>query len=221
MTRGVLKSLKGWDRFVFKREATASSQEEARRAGFGTSGNREPSSAEKDIDMDALEREGAGADSDDFEEALIGGSKLKSSGPSDPRPLLKVILLCGPPGTGKTTLAHCVARHCGYRPFEVNASDDRSAAVIKDTIARAMNSNTINVGSPLDGKKPNCIILDEIDGIDSRQSIDAIINIIKAPLKTSADKAGKKGKKGAESSSSALVRPLICICNDQYTPVLR
>ena len=45
--------------------------------------------------------------------------------------------------TGKTTLAHVVARHCGYRPHEVNASDDRSAAVLRDTLTRAMHGNTI------------------------------------------------------------------------------
>jgi chromosome transmission fidelity protein 18 len=35
-------------------------------------------------------------------------------------------------GMGKTTLAHVVATHCGYRPFEINASDDRSAPALKD-----------------------------------------------------------------------------------------
>lgn len=34
---------------------------------------------------------------------------------------LQVALLCGPPGLGKTTLAHVVARHAGYCVVEMNA----------------------------------------------------------------------------------------------------
>ena len=34
-------------------------------------------------------------------------------------------LLYGPPGLGKTTLAHVVANHAGYKVVEINASDDR------------------------------------------------------------------------------------------------
>jgi DNA polymerase III delta prime subunit len=42
------------------------------------------------------------------------------------RPKQKVALLFGPPGLGKTTLAHVVAKHAGYNVVEMNASDDRS-----------------------------------------------------------------------------------------------
>lgn len=33
----------------------------------------------------------------------------------------QVALLCGPPGLGKTTLAHIIARHAGYNVVEMNA----------------------------------------------------------------------------------------------------
>ena len=35
--------------------------------------------------------------------------------------MLQVALLCGPPGLGKTTLAHIVAQHAGYSVVEMNA----------------------------------------------------------------------------------------------------
>eukprot|EP00833_Pecoramyces_ruminatium_P009644 jgi/Orpsp1_1/1183676/evm.model.c7180000086241.1 len=37
------------------------------------------------------------------------------------RPFKKIMLLAGPPGLGKTTLAHVVANHCGYNVVEINA----------------------------------------------------------------------------------------------------
>ena len=43
----------------------------------------------------------------------------------------QILLISGPPGLGKTTLAHVAARHAGYRPLEINASDERSAKVMR------------------------------------------------------------------------------------------
>lgn len=41
-------------------------------------------------------------------------------------PIKKVALLTGPPGLGKTTLAHIAAKHAGYNVVEINASDERT-----------------------------------------------------------------------------------------------
>jgi chromosome transmission fidelity protein 18 len=62
-------------------------------------------------------------------------------------------------------------------------------------------------GNTLYGEqRPNCIILDEIDGIDGRASIDALITIIKAPLKSAVatsgggkNTSGRGGQKGDKS----------------------
>ena len=71
-----------------------------------------------------------------------------------------LILLLTSAGLGKTTIAHVVARHCGYRPFEINASDDRTASALQSRIQDAVQMQSV-----LGKRQMNLVIVDEVDGI--------------------------------------------------------
>ena len=87
-------------------------------------------------------------------------------------------------GLGKTTLAHVVAAHCGYRPVEINASDDRSGAALHTRITDACQMQAV-----LGSKQPNCVIIDEIDGaigsflLASLDVLQAIRRIYACPIR--------------------------------------
>ena len=43
----------------------------------------------------------------------------------------RAVLITGPPGIGKTTSAHLVAKLEGFTPIELNASDARSKKLVE------------------------------------------------------------------------------------------
>ncbi|KAJ7827471.1 hypothetical protein B0H14DRAFT_2814415 [Mycena olivaceomarginata] len=108
------------------------------------------------------------------------------------RPREKLLLLSGPPGLGKTTLAHVVARQAGYEVMEINASDARSGSVIDDRIRPALES-----GCAVGSTKPVLLIIDEIDGA------------------TGAGENAGLAKVETPNAKRPILRPIICICNDQ------
>lgn len=120
--------------------------------------------------------------------------------------------MSGPPGLGKTTLAHVVARHAGYDVLEVNASDDRNAATVEGRIRDA-----IEAGSGLRSRgKPTCVIVDEVDGAAGGSEHGFVRSLVKLAQDVPARKRGD-----SVTPPKLLRRPIICICNDLYAPALR
>lgn len=104
----------------------------------------------------------------------------------DTRPEQKILLLCGPAGRSKTSMAHILAATAGYRTVEINASDDRTeqelcikirSAVENTSVLPALNrhrhDNKSIANNNTQSTRPNLLILDEIDGVASSSSSDS------------------------------------------------
>lgn len=157
--------------------------------------------------------------------------------PFEEKPHRKILMLTGPPGLGKTTLAHVCARQAGYEVQEINASDERSSAVVKGRIRDMVGTENVKGvdNKAIDGKakkaaKPVCVIVDEVDGVVSGSGgsgeggfVKALIDLIMLDQKNSTalgtlQQAPAKKRKG---DRFRLLRPIILVCNDVYHPSLR
>lgn len=89
------------------------------------------------------------------------------------------LLLCGPPGTGKTTSILCLAHemlkeHFKNAVLELNASDDRGVDVVRETI-----KNFAKKSVTLPPNRHKIIILDEVDSMTeaAQQALRRIMEI--------------------------------------------
>ncbi|KAF2837359.1 hypothetical protein M501DRAFT_995968 [Patellaria atrata CBS 101060] len=164
----------------------------------------------------------------------------KSDGlPQEERVHRKILMLTGPPGLGKTTLAHVCAKQAGYEVQEINASDERSSAIVKGRIKDMLgteNVRGVNIKNA-DGKvrkagRPVCVVVDEVDGVVSGSGgsgeggfIKALIDLINLDQKNSQGLSAQDSTTGSKRKKKGdrfrLLRPLILICNDVYHPSLR
>jgi replication factor C subunit 1 len=112
----------------------------------------------------------------------------------------RALFLYGPPGIGKTTIAHIILKKFGYEIIEFNASDVRSQKSVRENISKFLD--TINV-SFINSKviKPMGIIMDEVDGMSSgdRGGVSELVKLIAPKKKVSGQK---------------FFNPVICICNN-------
>ncbi|KAK0093770.1 hypothetical protein PV326_012707 [Microctonus aethiopoides] len=127
-------------------------------------------------------------------------------------PLHRIALISGPPGLGKTTLAHIIAKHAGYNVVDINASDDRGTEAFRQALLASTQMKSMMGADP----RPNCLILDEIDGAPAA-SIDLLLKFVQGKLQ----QKGKKAKDTSGKNSEYCKRPIVCICNEAYTPSLR
>jgi len=85
----------------------------------------------------------------------------------------KALVLHGPPGTGKTTLAHVIASESNSEIFELNASDLRDKNKLHEILKPAIEQQSLT-------KKSKIILVDEADGISTvdRGGLSELIYLI-------------------------------------------
>ncbi|KAJ2553258.1 DNA replication factor C complex subunit Rfc1 [Coemansia sp. RSA 1933] len=140
-------------------------------------------------------------------------------------PEKRAVLISGPPGIGKTTTAHLVAKLAGFDVLELNASETRSKNALSSILGSAVgnrsmlefdkkrlrqmeadqekqqeNDADLQQALTASGAKKLAVIMDEVDGMSG-------------------------GDRGGTTELIQLIKrtkvPIICICNDRQSTKVR
>jgi replication factor C subunit 1 len=132
-------------------------------------------------------------------------SGFKKAG-ADGSGIYRAAMLHGPPGIGKTTAAHLIAKLEGYDVVESNASDTRSKKMVEDGLRGVLDTTSLLGFFSADGQKVNAgkkklvLIMDEVDGMS----------------------AGDRGGVGALAAVAKNTNiPMILICNERRLPKMK
>lgn len=133
-------------------------------------------------------------------------TKFKLPG-ADGSGAFRAVMIHGPPGIGKTTAAHLVAKLEGYDTVEFNASDTRSKKLVETGLKGVLSTTSLMgyFGGPgtteVDAsKKKLVLIMDEVDGM-------------------SGSDRGGVGALAAVCKKTQI--PMILICNERKQPKMR
>ncbi|USW48066.1 Putative BRCT domain, AAA+ ATPase domain, ATPase, AAA-type, core, replication factor C subunit 1 [Septoria linicola] len=118
----------------------------------------------------------------------------------------RAVMIHGPPGIGKTTAAHLVAKMEGYDIVESNASDTRSKKLVENGLKGTLAATSLlgyfaqGVEDVKETNKKLVLIMDEVDGMS----------------------AGDRGGVGALAAVCKKTQvPMILICNDRKLPKMK